>query len=89
MVNNYVALQYGFETFIVEEREETLVYDIGSFLAAGIIFIINNLLLLVFLSVSHKMIVVSGSQYILQLSIAICGANIPEKFRPRNIKTDN
>lgn len=40
-----MALQYGFETFIVEEREETLVYDIGSFLAAGIIFIINNLLL--------------------------------------------
>ena len=30
-----MALQYGFDTFIVEEREESLVYDLGSFLAAG------------------------------------------------------
>jgi hypothetical protein len=39
VANNVVVLQYGFESLIVEEREESLVYDIGSFLAAG-----NNLL---------------------------------------------
>jgi hypothetical protein len=35
VANNVVVLQYGFESLIVEEREESLVYDIGSFLAAG------------------------------------------------------
>jgi len=37
-----VSLRLGYETFIVEVREETLVYDTGSFLAAGEHF--NNIL---------------------------------------------
>ena len=35
VMKNIVGFHYRFESFVVEEREETLVYDAGSFLAAG------------------------------------------------------
>ena len=35
MLKNTVGFHYIFESFVVEEREETLIYDAGSFLAAG------------------------------------------------------
>ena len=36
IMKNYVTLTMGFNTFAIEEREETLVYNAGSFLAAGL-----------------------------------------------------
>ena len=36
IMKNYVTLSMGFDSFAIEEREETLVYDAGSFLAAGL-----------------------------------------------------
>ncbi len=35
VLKNAAIFHYSFESFVVEEREETLVYDAGSFLAAG------------------------------------------------------
>ncbi len=35
ILKNTATLHYSFESFVVEEREETFVYDVGSFLAAG------------------------------------------------------
>jgi hypothetical protein len=39
ILKNYVTLSLGFESFAIEEREENLVYDAGSFLAAGLLYI--------------------------------------------------
>ncbi len=35
LVPSKISFHYRFESFIVEKREETLLYDAGSFLAAG------------------------------------------------------
>jgi len=36
ILTKYVSLSLGFDSFAIEEREENLVYDAGTFLASGL-----------------------------------------------------
>ena len=53
--SNTVSLRLGYETFVVEVREETLVYDTGNFLAAGDNF--TNILQAPFLCTKFKSVI--------------------------------
>ncbi len=36
ILTKYISLSLGFDSFAIEEREENLVYDAGTFLASGL-----------------------------------------------------